>query len=95
MGHINPAVNLIILKVPIKLGTFENKIILKITMSEIKNKNAGNGIGLGACFGVVFGAAYGIISGNMAAGACLGLAMGVLIGAIFDFVKNRKQNKVV
>jgi len=27
-----------------------------------ENKNAGNGIALGACFGVVFGAAYGIIS---------------------------------
>ena len=64
-------------------------------MSEIKNRNAGNGIDLGACFCVVFGAAYGTISGDMAKGTGLGLSIGVFIGAIFDFVKNRKQNKVV
>jgi len=42
-------------------------------MSKIKNRNAGNGIALGACFGVVFGAAYGTISGDMAKGTGLGL----------------------
>jgi uncharacterized membrane protein len=79
----------------VKTSIFKNKIISKIKMEEIKNKNAGNGIALGTCFGLVFGASYGIISGNMAIGAGLGLAIGVLIGAIFDFVKNRKQNNAV
>ena len=58
-----------------------------------ENKNAGNGIALGACFGVVFGAAYGIISGDIAKGSGLGLSIGVFIGAIFDFVKKRKKSK--
>jgi hypothetical protein len=31
----------------------------------------------------------------MAKGTGLGVSIGVFIGAIFDFVKNRKQNKAV
>jgi uncharacterized membrane protein len=79
----------------VKTSIFKNKIISKITMEEIKNKNAGNGIALGTCFGLVFGASYGIISGNMSVGEGLGLAIGVFIGAIFDFVKHTKQNNAV
>ena len=64
-------------------------------MSGSNNRNYGNGIALGACFGVVFGAAYETISGDMAKGTGLCLSIGVFIGAIFNFVKNRKQNQAV